>query len=187
MKRFLWVSVRASIFFFLITALYGVPAGAVTVGYSYSTAWNPPNVLVDEEHPYYFPLSLPGWGFDKEDYTEALFSVTYLDQCLDIFIYAADPATDTSEASNYNILIGSIPYTTWGASGTETFDLLTSLDAPTFNALFKGQNMLYLVADCHYVFDKAALSLQAVPIPPAVILLGSALLGIVGIRRMRLV
>lgn len=159
-------------------------ASVTVVGDTYDTCWNPPNVFIDEAHPYYFPLNLPGWGYDKQDYTQATLSVTYLDQCgLDIRLFAADPATDTSNACSYNILLGTVPYSTPYASGTANFNLLSMLDTNTFNALFQGQDTLYLVADCHYIFDKACLHMEAVPIPPALLLLGSALVGLIGIRR----
>jgi hypothetical protein len=169
-------------FVMLMLVVFAGPAGAA----SYSSSWNPPNVFVDEAHPYYFPLTLPGWSEDKSLYTQAAFEITYLDQSTDITIKAANPAIDPSEASNYNITIGAVPVSEWGASGTQSFDLLSTLDTPTFNALFKGQTMLYLVADCHYYFDKAGITLQTrpvVPIPSALILLGSGMLGLVGLRR----
>ncbi len=157
-----------------------------TPGLECTTCWNPPDVTVDEKHPYYFPLILPGWDLERADYTDATLSLTYHSQYgLDIFLYAADPASDTSSSSSYTILLGTVPYTTPNASGTAQFDLLADLSTEDFNALFQGQDLLYLVADCHYVFDKACLHLDTapVPVPPALLLLGSALLGLVGIRR----
>ena len=166
-----------------ILVFVSVPSWAASI---YDTEWNPPDVQVTASHPYYFPLVLPAWDFDKGDYSVATFDLTYLNQCdLDIFIYAADPASDTSVASSYNILLGTVPTTTYGASGTAQFDLLTALDTGNFEALFKGQTTLYLVADCHYVFDKAALHLEAdaVPIPTTLLLLASGLFGLIGFRR----
>ncbi len=180
MKRLRWITVLCVVGCLLIVT------GTVRAAYVYNTSWNPPNIVIDSSHPYYFPLNLPGWDFNKGDYTKAMFELTYLDQWyLDINVFAADPATDTSNASSYNILIGTVPCTIDGASGTAQFNLLAMLNDATFDALFDGQNTLYLVADCHYVFDKAALSLEAnpIPIPPAFLLLGSGLLGLLGFRR----
>ena len=174
------------IVFILLFSLTVFTSNSALAGYVHDTEWDPPNVTVDENHPYYFPMVLPSWDYEKDDYGEATFELTYLDQCsLDIFIYAADPSTDTSLASNYNILLGTVPYETSDASGTATFDLLAALDAGDFNALFMGQSLLYVVADCHYVFDKAALHLEAVPIPTTVMLFASGLIGLIGLRRRR--
>lgn len=159
-------------------------ANASYVEQTYTSCWDPPNVFVDRSHPYYFPLNLPDWSFEKDSYSKATFKLTYLQQCgLDIFVFAADPATDTSDASKYNIQLLRVPYTTYGASGTAEVNLLSLLDTSTFNALFKDQSTLFLVADCHYLFDKACLDLNAVPIPPSILMLGSALLGLLGFRR----
>jgi hypothetical protein len=180
-KRAKWL-VLFSIFWCFIGM--GV-ANASYVEQTYTSSWDPENVLVFENHPYYFPLSLPDWNLGKDSYSLATFKLTYLDQVgLDIFVFAADPAKDTSEASNYNIELCHVPYTVDGAFGTAEVDLLSLLDANTFNALFKGQSNLFLVADCYYYFDKASLDLKAssVPIPPSILMLGSALLGLIGIR-----
>jgi hypothetical protein len=188
---------RSVIFYVTCCILLGTGiATASNVESVYDTCWNPPNVMVDSLHPYYFPLTLPGWDLDKANYQEATFNITYVDQSLlNIYIYAADPATDTSKASSYNILLGTVPYWTKycpliGKSGTAQFDLLAALDTNTFNALFKGQDTLYVVSDCHYIFDKASLHLETVPgqggtvpIPPSILLLGSGLLGLLGFRR----
>jgi hypothetical protein len=152
----------------------------------YDTCWNPPNVTIDSAHPYYFPLWLPSWDLDKINITKATLKVTYLNQdMLDIRMFAADPATDTGSATSYNILLGTVPWKGYTASGTKEFDLLASLNKGTVKSLFDGQSILYLVADCHYVFDKASVHLEgnAVPIPPAFILLGSGILGLLGFRR----
>ena len=156
--------------------------------YSYhDDCWNPPNIIVDSAHPYYFRLGLPGWDYDKGDYVKATLDLTYLDQCgLDINIFAADPASDLNDASSFNILLGRVPYSNPYHAGTAQFDLLT-LDESTFEALFKGQSFLNLVADCHYVFDKAAIHLEAdplpTPLPAPILLLGSGLVGLLGFRR----
>ncbi|RLC30466.1 MAG: hypothetical protein DRH37_05305 [Deltaproteobacteria bacterium] len=167
-----------------ILVFVSVPSWAAFV---YDTEWNPPDVQVTASHPYYFPLVLPAWDFDKGDYTAATFDLTYSDQSwLDIYLYAADPATDTSVASNYNILLGTVPAPSTGtASGTAHFDLLSALDTLDFEALFKGPSLLYLVADCHYMFDKASLHLEAdaVPIPTTLLLLASGLVGLIGFKR----
>lgn len=158
-------------------------AGSALAAYVHDTCYNPPNVTVDSSHPYYFTLGLPSWDFNMDAYTEATFELTYLDQYyLDIFIYAADPA-NYSNAADYDILIGTVPVTTPGASGTAQFDLLASLSTDDFELLFKGEPTLYLVADCHYVFDKASLHMEAVPIPATFLLFGSGLLGLLGLRR----
>jgi len=157
-----------------------------SAAFVYETTWNPPDVFVDSWHPYYFPLNLPNWAFDKENYTKASFEVSFVDQYwYDIMVFVADPATDTSVAGNYNILLGTVPFDPNHVSGTATFDLLSVLDKATFEALFKNQSTLYVVSDCHYYFDKASLHLEAstVPVPPAILLLGSGLLGLLGIRR----
>jgi len=160
--------------------------GEARAGYVYDDNWNPPNVFIDASHPYYFRMVLPDWDFEKKDYDKATFDLTYLDQCwLDIFVFAAKPTSDLSNPSSYNILIGTVPFTGYVASGTARFNLLTALDEGAFNALFKDQTALNLVADCHYIFDKTSLHLEAnqVPIPAPILLLGSGLAGLIGLRR----
>ena len=154
-------------------------------GSVYDTGWDPPDVRVDENHPYYFPLWLPAWGFDYDSYTNAMFELTYYDQYkLDIFIFAADPNSDTSDAASYNILLGTVPYTTMCGAGTAQFDLLTSLSTVDFEQLFKGQSILYLVADCHYMFDKVNLHMAAgIPIPSTVLFLGLGFIGLIILGR----
>jgi hypothetical protein len=175
------------VLFFVCWCFIGIgAANASYIDQSYTSCWDPPNTLVYEGQPYYFPLSLPDWDFEKGDYSKATFKLTYLDQVgLDIFIFAADPATETSNASNYSIELCHVPYTTDYASGTVEVDLLSLLDASTFNALFQGQSTLFLVADCHYYFDKASLDMNVgtVPIPPSILMLGSALIGLLGLKR----
>ncbi len=146
----------------------------------HDASWDPdPNIFVNSDNPHYFTLDLPAWDMGKDDYTVATFELTYEDQYeLDIEIWAAAPA-----GISYDILLGTVPITVDGASGTETFDLLAVLDAADFNTLFQGQATLFLVADCHYYFDKASLHLEAVPIPTTFLLLGSGLLGLFGLRR----
>ena len=139
-----------------------------------------PNVWVTATSPYYFEMVLPSWDLGKDAYTEATFDLTYLDQSyLGIFVYAADPL---SNPKNYDILLGTVSTSTPGASGTAQFDLL-ALNESEFMALFMGQSTLYVKTNCHYVFDKACLHMEAVPIPGAVWLLGSCLIGLIGLRR----
>ena len=147
----------------------------------FDSSWDPdPNVFVNSSHPYEFELGLPGWDFEKGLYTQATFALTYEDQCgVDIYVYAADP----NDQGNYGILLGTVPTTTWGASGTETFDLLSALSVAEFNTIFQDESLLYVKTNCHYYFDKAELELKAVPIPASVLLFGSGLLGLIGLRR----
>ncbi len=151
----------------------------------YDTEYDPPDTRVTESHPYYFYLNLPTWGYGQDAYTEATFSLTYYDQCqLDIFVYAADTAGDTSQAGSYDILLGSVPYHNNIPSGTATFDLL-DLSSTHFNSLFQEQGKLFLVADCCYMFDKAEIHLEAagIPISPTAFLLGLGFVGLVTLGR----
>jgi len=129
-------------------------------------------------------MTLPVWDFEKALYTAATLDITYRDQYyLDIHIFADYPAGPQISCVSYNIHLGTVPYTTPGASGTAQFNLLDVLSDQDFSMLFKGQTTLYLMADCHYIFDKACLNLEAVPIPATLLLFGSGLLAIIGIKR----
>ena len=160
--------------------------GSVWAALIYETCHNPASdVLVNSSHPYAFELDLPGWDFEKGLYTVATFELTYENQCgLPIKAYAAHP----NNPGNYDIILGTIPTTTYGASGTETFDLLSGLSEADFNALFQDQSILYAQTNCHYYFDKACLHLETIstPIPGSVLLLGSGLLGLIGLGRRRM-
>ena len=174
--------------FFLFILCIGMFQSGRAMAYSFNWEWDPPDVLITESHPYYFPMLLPEWDLEQADYTKAVFGLTYVDQYrLDIFIFAADPATDTSVASNYNIMLGNVraPACGYRASDTVAFNLLTALSVSEFDALLNGQSLLYLVADCHYYFDKASLHLEAnaVPIPASLVLLASGLAGFMGLRK----
>jgi len=175
---------RKVLFMFLVGIILAFPSGSALASYVYDTCWDPPNFTVDQSHPYYFPMWLPSWDFEKGDYSDATFDLTYLEQYnLPINIYAADPASDTSVAANYNILFGTVPAPATPTSGTAQFNLLSALGSDDFNALFQGQSTLYLVAACHYEFDKACLHLEAVPVPPTLLLFASGLVGLIGLRR----
>ncbi len=171
--------------YFLMLGVFLFPVNETRAN-SFQTRYDPPDVLVTESRPYYFHLMLPDWDYSKDQYTRAIFELSYVDQCYtDIFVFAADPETGTSMSSNYDILLGTVPHTTRGASGTAEFNLLTALDPGTFEALFLGLSELFLVADCHYYFDKASVHLEAstVPLPTAWILFFSGLAGLGRIKK----
>ncbi len=182
MKKMVLLMIVSVIFF----------ASSLAQAASFVSVWNPPDVQVDSSHPYYFPLGLPGWDLDSSAYTLATLD---MDASTGIHLWAADPSTDTSQAGSYDIYLG---------TSTPTIDLLA---LPNFDALFDGQSTLYLVANLmspptpspaasiaqdgleqiHELkwFNEATLTLEAVPIPSAVWLLASGLIGLVGIRRGR--
>jgi hypothetical protein len=177
--------------FFLVFCLLWVCAisfpGAHAAGLAYDTHWNPQNFMFDSSRPYCFPLSLPDWSLGKNVYSKAELEVSFMDQWDSAMrIYAAVPGSDTGKTGSYTILLGTMPYTTGGGSGTARFNLLGMLDESTFNALFKGQDRIFLMASSKCSFDSASLLLTAganpVPIPPAFLLFGSGLVGLVGFK-----
>ncbi len=184
MKRHVCIAVLST----ALCILTGIgSAGACSV---FSDTWDPADVIVDSDSPYYFTIMLPHWDLGRSAYREVTLDLTYYDQnYLDIMLFAADPASDTGAAANYGILLGTVPWPGYGSvtSGTARFNLLTQLDESTFNALFTGQDLLYIVADCSYVFDRVSLGLEAnpVPVPPALVLMGSGMLGLAWLKRRR--
>ncbi|OPL12945.1 MAG: hypothetical protein AVO38_03055 [delta proteobacterium ML8_D] len=171
---------------FILAIMLFWSCSSVWAAVTYETCHNPASdVFVDSNHPYSFELDLPGWDFDKGHYTVATLELTYENQWgLPIKVYAADP----DNPGTYDIFLGAIPNNTYGASGTETFDLLSGLSEADFNSLFQDQSILYAQTNCHYYFDKACLHLETIstPIPGSVLLLGSGLLGLIGLGRRRM-
>ncbi len=189
-------NIKKMVFLMIVCVIFSASSLA-QAAYVWDSVTDPnPNVPVDASNPHFFSMDLPGWDLGHSDYTQATFQLTAVNA---ISIWAAVPIPDpVSDVGLYTIPLCTAPD---GALSVTQFDLLTALSSSEFDALFMGQTTLYLVANLNtpsvssilqtgsepttpdYYFKQATLTLETVPIPGAVWLLASGLIGLVGIRR----